>query len=92
MTLLHIARGWYNYITSTPYTQELMDKRLAICDVCDKKQQLGSVGELLVTTINKEGSLFKCGECNCPLSAKTADPTSSCPLNKWSVAGTESYF
>lgn len=87
--LSHIARGWYNFAKAEPYIKQLMDYRLAICDTCPNKQQLNTAGQLLVKLINQEGSLFKCAKCKCPLSSKTADPGSECPIGKWGIAGTE---
>jgi len=86
--LSHIARGWYNFSKATPYIRELMSQRLEICDSCSYKQQLNAAGKKIVRMINEDGSLYKCGKCNCPLSAKTADPSSSCPIGKWDIAGT----
>lgn len=92
MKLQNIAEGWYNYIASSKYTQRLMKSRLDICDTCSKKEQLSPIGKKIVSAINEEGSLFRCGECKCPLAAKTASPSESCPLGKWSIAGTESIY
>jgi len=91
-SLIDIAKGWYNYVASTPYTKRLMEYRLDICDKCPKKEQLSEVGMKIVTAINKEGSLYRCGECKCPLAAKTANPKETCPLEKWRIAGTESLY
>jgi hypothetical protein len=92
ISLVDIASGWYNYLNATPYVKKLIGQRLAICDSCPSKQQLTKMGQILVKSVNEEGNLFKCKECGCPLAAKTASLKSSCPLGKWSIAGTESYY
>lgn len=46
-------------------------QRRAICNGCDKKQQVLGVD--------------KCGECGCLLVFKAAFKFSACPLNKWEV-------
>ena len=91
-SLRNIAEGWYNFINATAYTKRLMQSRLEICDTCPSKEQLSSIGEKIVKTINEEGNLFKCKECGCPLAAKTANLKEKCPLGKWSISGTESYY
>lgn len=92
MKLINIAEGWHNYIMSSKYTQKLMKSRLDICDECPKKEQLSFIGQKIVGAINKEGSLYRCGHCKCPLAAKTASVNESCPLGKWGIAGTESMY
>jgi len=87
--LSHIARGWMNFIKGDPYVKEIMNKRLEICDTCVFKEQLSDTGKFIVNLVNNEASMFQCGKCKCPLSAKTADPTSECPIGKWGIAGSE---
>ena len=89
MNLLKIAKSWYDFIQGNDYTKSLMEKRLGICDNCSEKVQMDSLGQIIVTTINKEASMYKCNKCNCPLSPKTAYPTNTCPLGKWGPAGSE---
>ena len=91
-SLVNIAQGWYNYATASGYNKSLMESRLAICDKCPSKKQLNQLGEVIIRAFNVEGSLFKCGECNCPLAAKTAALNEKCPLGKWDIAGTESLY
>jgi len=81
-SLTNIAEGWYDFIQGTPYTKELMKYRLNICDTCPEKKQLSSLGQFIVSTVNNEASLFKCGKCSCPLASKTAGPRSKCPLGQ----------
>jgi hypothetical protein len=92
INLGEIAKGWFNYATADFHTQQLAQYRLNICDECPNKQQLSTIGKLLVTAINEEGSLFKCDLCSCPLSAKVCNPLSKCPRDKWGVAGMESMY
>jgi len=86
-TLSHIARGWKEFLKGDEYTKHLMSERLAICDGCIHKQQLGKAGKILVKMVNEQASLYKCAKCNCPLSPKTANPTGECPIGKWGIAG-----
>jgi hypothetical protein len=92
MNIMNIARGWWDYANATPYTKNLMEKRLAICDACPNKKQLSKAGKLLVQFVNEEGNLFQCGLCGCPLSALTSRPEASCKDKRWLPAGEESYY
>lgn len=87
MNLLDIATGWYNYINGNIGTKQLMDQRLRICETCPNKIQLNQAGQLLITTINEEGSIYKCGLCGCPLAALTANPSSACKDKRWKAFG-----
>jgi len=91
-SLVQIARSWFAFAKGEPYTQALMQKRLAICDTCDKKEELDELGQVLVKVLHKEGSLFRCGVCTCPLAGLTAGSANKCPLGKWKRAGEDSYF
>jgi len=90
--LTDIAHGWTEFIKGRPYTRELMNKRLAICDTCPNKRQMTGAGKIIVQLINDKANTFKCGECGCPLSALCANPSSKCKLGKWLPAGEESYY
>ena len=92
MDLKLIAESWYAFIHADPYTKNLMQDRLAICDRCPHKAQMNAVGKFIVSTINAEASLFKCNLCSCPLAAKTANPSSECTIKKWGIAGTDSMY
>ncbi len=81
--LTQIALGWFHFVKGDPATRQYMSERLAICDLCHRKEQLSESGTLLMSSINQTSSLFKCGVCQCPLSPKTAAPNESCPLGKW---------
>lgn len=91
-SLLHIARGWFEFAQARPYIQELMKRRLEICDSCENKVQMSAVGKMIVGLINDKASTFRCGKCGCPLSALCANPASKCKLKKWTAAGEESYY
>ncbi len=92
MDLGLIAESWYDFIHADPYTKNLMQDRLSICDKCPHKVQMNALGKFIVSTINSEASLFKCKLCTCPLAAKTANPRSECPIKKWGIAGTDSMY
>ena len=83
MNLAEIAKGWFNFIQASPSHQQMISERLTACDTCPHKMQLSPFGKRLVEAINDKASTFYCGECGCPLSAKTANPDSECPLAKW---------
>ena len=91
-TLTNIALGWYEFAKARPYIQRLMEKRLSICDTCPYKVQMNGIGKVLVKMVNNKANTFKCGKCGCPLSTLTANPTSKCKDNRWSVAGEDSYY
>jgi hypothetical protein len=90
MDLVNIAQGWFNYATSS--NKELVKERLAICDTCPFKQQLTTLGKLVVTTVNQQGNVFKCEVCGCPLAAKTTNKKEECPKGKWKKVEEESFY
>lgn len=92
ISLVNIARGWFNYIAGDPFTKLLMGKRLAICDGCEEKVEISELGKILIKAINEEGSTFQCRKCGCPLAGKTASPMEECPLKKWGKSEEQSYF
>lgn len=81
--LTSIARGWFNYASQSSKHKKLADERLNICDACPHKQQITGLGQVLVNTVSKHGSTFKCSLCGCALAAKVFDPISKCPAKKW---------
>ena len=83
MKLTEIAVGWYNFIKASPAHQQMINYRLSVCDSCEYKYQLSPIGKKLVEAVNNKASTFYCGQCGCPLSSKTANPDSVCPLAKW---------
>jgi hypothetical protein len=89
MNLYNIAKSWYEFQKADQETRILMDKRLAVCETCPHKEQLSSIGKLLVTSINEKGSIYRCGICKCPLAAKTAHPANTCPdtPQRWGMSG-----
>jgi rubrerythrin len=91
-SLIEIGQGWYNFIKGDSNTKQLMHVRLSVCDTCPSKKQLTPAGKVIIELLNKDGSIFMCKECGCPLSAKSANPESKCPLNKWPKLNTESYY
>ena len=94
-TLKDIATGWYNFIVGGQDVKRMMQKRLAICDMCPNKRQVSQFGVAIIHALNEEGSTFKCGLCGCPLAGLTANPLSECQDGKWKAEGTnsiESYF
>ena len=91
-SILQIAQGWHAYATASPRTKLLMEQRLAVCDTCPFRGELGKVASTIVRGLNPEGSILKCTKCTCPLSAKTACTTCSCPIGKWGPQSTDSFY
>jgi hypothetical protein len=92
MDLRLIAESWFDFIHADLYIKNLMQDRLAVCDVCTHKVQMNSLGEFIIKTINSKANSFKCKLCSCPLAVKTANPKSECPAKKWGIAGTEAMY
>ena len=82
-TLADIAKGWYLFAQGSEETKQRMAERLAICNRCEYKTQMNTLGALIVSKINEEASIYKCGKCNCPLAGSTASPDKKCPMNLW---------
>lgn len=69
INLKDIINGWKNVIIKDEDIETLHQQRMEICNACPKKiEQLG---------------MAVCGECGCPLMAKTRSLDSKCPLDKW---------
>ena len=72
-----IVRAWVTKFNPTEEERALSKKRLEICATCpSRKETLGS-NRLFVV----------CGECGCPLEAKSHSPIKegACPLGKWDI-------
>lgn len=67
MSLLDVTKA----LASGFATQEVAEKRRAICKDCEFR------------IAGKSGELGKCGVCGCPLVNKTRFVRSSCPKGKW---------
>jgi transposase-like protein len=91
MNLSNIAEGWANFLSSDGYTRNLMQERLDICDKCPAKNQLSTLGKILMGVLNKPDSIYRCKDCGCPLGPKTSSPGEECPRGKWGIAGTGFY-
>lgn len=92
--LIQIAQAWYNFATATPRLKAIMEKRLAICNDCPHKQQIGKFGQEIVKAIHSEGSVYKCGLCKCPLAGKTACLNCSCPdtPSRWGPENNQGFY
>lgn len=91
-SLVTIATGWANFIKADHHTKQMMRERLAICNNCPHKQELNSLGQILVKAIHSSANLFKCSKCKCPLSAATAAPNKTCPIGKWGEFGSSKNY
>lgn len=70
INLKKIAKAWITAANPTETQLELAEKRMDICNSCDKK---GSMAKIVV-----------CTKCGCPLSKKIFTmENDACPLNKW---------
>lgn len=87
-SLTTIARSWYLFANGDQETRKLMSDRLAVCDQCPNKRQLGALGKAIVHAINQKTSVYQCGLCGCPLAAMTANPAVECREGRWNKAGT----
>ena len=83
MELVHIAQGWYNFITGSPEVKQMMNRRLAICDSCPHKVEISPLGKKILKALNEKASTYVCGLCGCPLSGLTAAPKKRCKAGKW---------
>ena len=66
-----IVTGWKNVVFNDEEIENLSAVRMKKCNDCPFKQ----FNDFLQTEI--------CGECFCPLKAKTRSPMSKCPKGKW---------
>ena len=64
----NIIKGTYFNITNKH--QDKADKRLAICNICNKTEILYGVGKI-------------CTMCGCVLESKTRVDDEKCEMNKW---------
>jgi hypothetical protein len=71
INLRKIAKAWFTAANPNPKQKELAEKRMDICNSCDKKKAVAK-------------TIVICGECGCPLSKKIFTmENDACPLNKW---------
>lgn len=69
-----IVRAWRSKWNPSPAETELAEKRLAICNGCTSRTELIKGSDFFVV----------CGECSCPLEAKSHSPKKgACDLGKW---------
>jgi hypothetical protein len=86
LNLKEIIEAWYHKFNPTDEEKELADKRFEICLKCPSKKE----------TLKGQEWTIRCGECGCPLGAKTYSPKTylhkdgSCPLGKWKEVEMES--
>ncbi len=64
-----IGEGWLNVIIKNAEIEEEAQRRLSICNGCEKKDSMIGVDV--------------CSLCHCPLLAKARSSDSECPLNRW---------
>lgn len=81
--LKEIASGWARFAFPDQETEDMAKKRAIICSKCPSSVHGTWIEYFAGDSKITELSGLKCGECNCPLSAKTRSKTSSCPLKKW---------
>lgn len=92
--MLNIVKSWYHYAAGTPFTRNLIEKRIAVCIACPHVKQLNSAAQVLVKLIDADGTTLQCRLCTCPMAAKAANPKNSCPDNpkRWTAVEEDSYF
>jgi hypothetical protein len=64
-----IIQSWYRLGFADEEIQKIAQERMETCNSCSSKKEILGVPV--------------CGECYCPLAAKTFSPENSCPLKKW---------
>jgi hypothetical protein len=71
-----ILKAWIIKYNPTEKQKELALKRLDICNECPSRKE---------KTFNSTTLIVYCGECGCPLEAKSHSPkrNGACPLGKW---------
>ena len=62
-----IITGWKIYIVKDPDIELLAEERMEVCLNCDKLRRDNN----------------RCSVCGCFMVAKTRNPKSTCPLDKW---------
>lgn len=82
-TLTEIATGWFNFINAPQGHREMALTRLAKCEYCPYKEELGYAAASIISLARPGSSIYKCGRCGCALSAKVLSPGSICPDGKW---------
>jgi hypothetical protein len=79
LNLRKIAKAWFTAANPTTEQKELAERRMDICNSCDKKKALANM-------------VIVCSDCGCPLSKKIFTmENDSCPLHKWREVESE-YF
>jgi hypothetical protein len=69
-----IIKAWRIKWNPSEHQKMLSDKRLAICKTCPSRKEVIKDSDFWVL----------CGECGCPLDAKSHSPMKgACPLGKW---------
>lgn len=79
--LRNIISGWKSYASHDSVGLATAEKRAKICSECPEIEH-GIIIQVLPDEI-KEIQGMKCGECGCPLSAKTRSKNEQCPKGKW---------
>jgi len=69
--------GITNSIIRDEFVEEIAAERLAICNACENKDEVG--GSCALT-----GSQPCCSICGCAFKFKTRALSSECPVGKWS--------
>jgi hypothetical protein len=64
-----ITTAWKNVLVGDAEIKAVAEERMAVCQGCEFKIQFFGADV--------------CGECMCPLVAKTCSPLNACPKNKW---------
>ncbi len=88
MNLVQIAKSWYQFTNADQETRALMQARLSICNGCEHKEMLNSLGQTIVQAVDPQASIYRCAVCKCPLAPLTAHPGNACKDGRWGVAGT----
>ncbi len=82
MNLITIARGWYQYLRSSPEVRVLMEERISVCSICPQREAVAQNG-LISKVTDDPNLLYRCGLCKCPLGPLSSLNEPGCKANKW---------
>lgn len=74
MNIKEIIEAWFISGNPTKIQEELAEKRLDVCDVCEVRKEI--IKNVKISNI--------CGKCGCPIVKKVfTNSYDPCPLHKW---------
>lgn len=80
--IFNILNGWWNVIFKSVKIELIAIRRAKHCNDCEHKVFSKTINAFVKDELI-EVSGFICGQCSCPLSAKTRSKNEQCPIGKW---------